>query len=80
MYTGIAVQVDQDSLGDMSFETFAAFFRDELESAFPGATIDITIGIGSRTDFAGLDPDNEKVYYCSERAFAKTIGEAHAHP
>lgn len=72
-HKGLAVQVDNDSLGDVPFEAFETIFRNELETALPGVEITIDCGIGSREEWSGMAPDGEIVHECGERAFKKTI-------
>lgn len=65
----MAIQVDFESLGEMSFEDFEPAFRAELESAFPDVSIEITCGYGSECRYSDMQPDDETVYECSKKAF-----------
>jgi hypothetical protein len=77
-YRGLAVQVDDESLADVPFETFEPLFRAELERRFPGVTVQIDRGTGARVEYSGMEPDDETVHECSEAAFKRAIDQLNA--
>jgi hypothetical protein len=77
-YRGLAVQVDDESLGDVPFGTFEPLFRAELERTFPGVSVEIDHGTGARVEYSGIEPNDETVHECSEVAFKQAIDHLNA--